>query len=96
VIGMNIPAKDGRYSGVRIAQFISIFVMWIFVVSISAWIVNLLALSIELQDALEASIGIGLVAIPVYLTLAVILTYVFFGLRKEEQQVMHSVSDEEQ
>jgi len=73
-----------RYSGVRIAQFISIFVMWVFVLSISTWIFNLLALAIELQDALEASIGIGLVAVPVYLTLASILTYVFFGLRKEE------------
>lgn len=73
-------------SGVRIAQFVSIFVMWMFVISISVWIVNLLALAIELNDALEASIGIGLVAIPVYLTLASILTYVFFGLRREARR----------
>lgn len=91
---MEAPIENGRYSGVRVAQFISIFVMWIFVVSISAWIVNLLALSIELQDALEASIGIGLVAIPVYLTLAAILTYVYFGLRKEENRIMRGESEE--
>jgi len=78
--------KVTRYSGVRMAQFLSIFVMWIFVFGISAWILNLLALAIELRDAFEASIAIGLVAVPVYLTLASILTYVFFGLRKEEDK----------
>jgi len=69
--------------------------MWAFVVAISGWIINLLALSVELQDALEATIGIGLVAIPVYLTLAAILTYVFFGLRKEERRLIHRDSDQE-
>jgi len=92
---MEAPAREGRYSAVRFAQFISIFMMWVFVVSISGWIVNLLVLSIELKDSLEATIGIGLVAIPVYLTLAVILTYVFFGLRKEENRIMRAESEGE-
>ena len=80
---MEDQSKTSRYSGVRVAQFVSIFVMWVFVLSISAWIFNLLALALELHDALQASIAIGLVAVPVYLTLASILTYVFFGLRKK-------------
>lgn len=82
-----------RFSGIRAAQFISIFVMWVFVFAISAWIFNLLALAIELRDALEASIAIGLVAVPVYLTLASILTYVFFGLRKEEARLLDREPD---
>lgn len=91
---MENPDKVVRFSGVRVAQFISIFVMWVFVISISTWIFNLLALAIELQDALEASIAIGLVAVPVYLTLASILTYVFFGLRKGERKIVESESAE--
>jgi len=92
---MKSTSKDSSSAGVGVAQFISIVLMWAFVVSISAWIINLLALSVELQDALEATIGIGLVAIPVYLTLAVILTYVFFGLRKEERRLIDRESDQE-
>lgn len=91
---MEDQGKMTRYSGVSIAQFLSIFVMWVFVVSISTWILNLLALALELNDALEASIAIGLVAVPVYLTLASILTYVFFGLRKDETRPARSDPEE--
>jgi uncharacterized protein YebE (UPF0316 family) len=85
--------KNNPYSssvGVRIAQVISMIVMWVFVISISLWIFNLLSLSVELSDALEASIGISIVAIPVYVTLACVLTYVFVSLRLEERRLEHS------
>jgi len=85
--------KEPRFSGVTIAQFASIAFMWIFFLSISAWILNLLALSFELQDSFEATIAIGLIAVPVYLTLAGILTYVFFGLRREQQRLLRQKLD---
>ena len=56
--------------------------IWVFVLSISAWIIHLLRLSHRLQDVPSASVGISLVAIPVFLTGASVLTYVFVGLRR--------------
>ena len=54
---------------------------------ISAWILNLLLLSIELDDVPGASVGISIVAIPVFITLAAVLTYVFVGLQKERYRL---------
>ena len=56
--------------------------MWVFVLGISWWILHLLNLSRQLQDVLSASVGISIVAIPVFLTGASVLTYVFVGLRR--------------
>ena len=63
-------------------QVLSVGAMWIFVLGISAWIINLLRLSHQLHDVLSASVGISIVAIPVFLTGASVLTYVFIGLRR--------------
>jgi hypothetical protein len=67
-----------------LAQVASVSLIWIFVLTISGWILNLILLSIELRDVPGASLGISIVAIPVFLTLAGLLTYVFVGLRKEQ------------
>lgn len=64
------------------AQVISMSLIWLFVISISIWIFHLLFLSIKLNDVPGASVGISLVAVPVFWTLACILTYVFVGLRR--------------
>ena len=66
-----------------IAQILSVSLIWIFVIGITVWIINLIRLSLELQDVPGASVGISIVAIPVFITLASILTYVFLGLQKE-------------
>jgi hypothetical protein len=79
--------SHGESTGVRVAQVVSMVLMWVFVLGISTWIFNLLALSVELKDSLEASIGIGLIAVPVYLTLACVLTYVFIGLVREDRRL---------
>ncbi len=63
-------------------QLASVAAMWAFVVGISWWIVHLLLLSHRLHDVPSASVGISIVAIPVFLTGAGVLTYVFFGLRR--------------
>ena len=47
---------------------------------IIVWIINLIRLSHELQDVPSASIGISIVAIPVFLTLLGVFLYVFWGL----------------
>jgi hypothetical protein len=69
------------------AQIASILLIWLFVILISLWIVNLLLLAIELNDVPGASVGISIVAIPVFLTLASILTYVFVGLQREKRRM---------
>ncbi len=47
---------------------------------IIVWIIGLIRLSHELQDVPSASIGISIVAIPVFLTLLGVFLYVFWGL----------------
>lgn len=77
-----------------IAQVLSISLIWIFVIAIAVWIINLLLVSIELKDVPGASIGISIIAIPVFFTLASILTYVFIGLHKEEKKLSSSSSEQ--
>jgi len=66
-----------------IAQVASVSLIWLFVITVTLWIVNLLSLSIELHDMPGASVGISIIAIPIFTTLASVLTYVFVGLRKQ-------------
>ena len=72
-----------------LAQIVSVSLIWVFVITISLWILNLILLSLELQDVPGASLGISIVAIPVFLTLAGLLTYVFIGLRKEKSRLLN-------
>ncbi len=65
-----------------IFQIISISLIWVFVFGITWWILRLLTISIALQDAIDASVGISILVIPIFITLAGILTYVFIGLHK--------------
>ena len=63
-------------------QVASVALIWVFVLGISGWIIHLLRLSHRLQDVPSASIGISIVAIPIFLTGASVLTYVFLGLQR--------------
>ena len=74
-----------------IAQLASIGLIWIFVISLTIWIINLITISIELNDVPGASIGISIITIPVFITLASVLTYVFVGLYKEEKKLLSRV-----
>lgn len=67
---------------IRVLQIASLTFIWIFVLSIDIWILSLLFVAKELNDALNASVAIGIIAIPLFLTIASILTYVFVGLQK--------------
>ncbi len=63
-------------------QVVSVALIWAFVLGIGIWVINLLLLSHRLKDVPSASVGISIVAIPVFLTGAGVLTYVFVGLRR--------------
>jgi hypothetical protein len=67
---------------IYLLQISSVVFIWVFVIAIAFWIINLIILSLELNDAPGASVAISLVAIPVFFVLASILTYVFVGMQK--------------
>ena len=67
-------------------QIISISLIWMFVIGITWWILRLLIISINLQDAIDASVGISILVIPIFLTLASIITYVFIGLQRNKSE----------
>lgn len=73
---------DGYRRIIGTLQLLSIVLMWTFLSAIVTWVINMVRVSRSLSDALTASVGISLVAIPVYSLVASILTYVFFGLRR--------------
>jgi hypothetical protein len=71
-------------------QILSISLIWLLFTGIAVWILNLIKESLRLHDAPDASLGISLVAIPVFFTLASVLTYVFIGLRKGRKKDVES------
>jgi flagellar basal body-associated protein FliL len=83
---MNDQPDSKKNKIIFVAQLLSLLLIWIFVVTITLWISNLILLSIELNDAPGASVAISIVAIPVFITLAGVLTYVFVGLHKEKHR----------
>lgn len=76
------------------AQILSISLIWIFVLGVAIWIINLISVSLDLHDAPGVSIGISIIAIPVFFTLAAILTYVFVGFHKKEHKIINNSSGE--
>ena len=74
--------KPTQTNWIFLLQMFSVTMIWIFVIGISVWIIHLLRLSHQLNDVPSASVGISIVAIPVFLTGAGVLTYVFIGLRR--------------
>ena len=53
----------------------------LFAASVILWIARLMYVSWMLHDVFSASIGIALIAVPVFLFLLVMFNYVFWGLR---------------
>lgn len=52
----------------------------LFILGIVTWISHLIRTAWRLKDVPSASIGISLVAIPVFLTLLGVIVFVFWGL----------------
>ena len=82
---MDAQSKSPQDKIIFVAQVLSVSLIWVFVIGIGVWIANLISLSLELNDVPGASVGISIVAIPVFCTIAGILTYVFIGLQKKNQ-----------
>ena len=78
------PVRHGRWyqRGIRALQLMSIVLMWAFLGGVVTWMLNVVSVSREQGDALTASVGISMVAVPVYTLVASVLTYVYFGLRR--------------
>lgn len=76
---------EGRW--IFYLQVASMALIWIFVIGISSWIIHLIRLSVRLHDAPTASVGISIVAIPVFVAVASVLTYVFLGLQRGRTDV---------
>lgn len=70
--------------------------IWVFVLSISSWIIHLIRLSLWLHDAPTASVGISIVAIPVFITCAAVLTYVFVGLQLGGRSLLDEGDEKEE
>lgn len=58
----------------------------LFVGGIITWIVHLIRTAWQLKDVPSASIGISLIAIPVFLTLLGVILYVFWGIRGDRSE----------
>jgi len=58
----------------------------VFAGSIVLWIGRLIYVSWQLEDVFSASIGIALVAIPVFVFLSIMVNYVFWGLQGGKQR----------
>jgi hypothetical protein len=78
---------------IAFAQLVSFLAMWIFVIGITVWIINLITISVDLHDAPGVSLGISLIAVPVFITLASILTYAYFGFKKKDNSNMKNPSE---
>jgi len=78
--------KQPEYRFIFAFQVLSVVMIWVFVLGISSWIIHLLLLARHLNDVPSASVGISIVAIPVFLTGASVLTYVFVGLRRGRER----------
>ena len=61
-------------------QLLLLSVFSLFAFAIVAWVFRLIYLSWVLQDVFSVSIGIALVAVPVFLFLLIIFNYTFWGL----------------
>lgn len=71
---------------VRRAQWALAGLAVLFLGGIVTWIMHLIRTAWRLKDVPSASIGISLVAIPVFLTLLGIIGYVFWGLLTDRSE----------
>lgn len=65
---------------VRTLQWLWLSGAFLLVGSIIFWIVGLIAASWRLDDVVQASVGISLVAIPIFLVFMGVVFYVFWGV----------------
>ena len=67
-------------------QFILLGIFTVFSLSVVLWVSHLLNIAVRLDDSPSASVGISIVAIPLFLLLLGIVHYVFWGLRRGRKE----------
>lgn len=72
---------------VRTIQWIMAGAVVLFIGGVVSWIIHLIRTSWRLKDVPSASIGISLVAIPVFVVLLGVVFYVFWGLLGDRSEV---------
>lgn len=65
---------------VRRLQWIWLGVAFLLVGGIIVWIIHLIVASLRLDDVIQASVGISIVAIPIFLVFMGVVFYVFWGV----------------
>jgi uncharacterized membrane protein (GlpM family) len=65
---------------IRRLQWIWLGGAFLLVGGIIAWIVHLIVTSWRLDDVIQASVGISIVAIPIFLVFMGVIFYVFWGV----------------
>jgi hypothetical protein len=75
-------ARDAESPWVFRAQMGVLVGFCLFASLVITWICRLIYVSWQLEDVFSASIGIALVAIPIFLFLSLMVNYVFWGLRR--------------
>jgi len=78
------PAPDS--AAVRFTQWSLLGLGTVWMGSIFLWVGHLVRNSVHLGDVPSASIGISLVAIPVFMTLLTILHFLFWGLLRDKDR----------
>jgi len=71
---------------IRISQFMTIILMWIFCLCVLTFVPWLVFVAARLDDALNWSLAIAIVMTPVFVIVAAALTYVYFGLQRGSPQ----------
>lgn len=71
---------------VRAIQWAMAGVAVLFIGGVITWIIHLIRTAWQLKDVPSASIGISLVAIPVFLVLLGVVIYVFWGLLSDRSE----------
>lgn len=77
------PAPDRT---VKILQWAMVACFVLFMGGIVTWIIHLIRTAWWLRDVPSASIGISIVAIPVFLVLLSVVLYVFWGLLMDRSE----------
>lgn len=72
---------------VKAIRYLLLIAAFVFVVGVISWISHLIQVSIDLKDTPSASIGISIVAIPMFSILLAVFNYVFWGIQKHEREL---------
>ncbi len=67
-------------------QVVVLMTFYVFIFGVVIWIVRLIWLSWQLKDVFSTSIGISLVAMPLFLFLLGVYNYVFWGILRSRKR----------